>query len=115
MATNRHEVEVRDRIARALDSGCASFIELLERTDGADPRLVDQLLKSFGSAPFSGSPMGVNGPAVRSTLLERFPAPDPALGQWLYTPDTQERLVQRALDLQGDKKPFRVLCVGAPT
>lgn len=116
-----HRKEVVRRIQRALTEGSKTYFEVLPRTDGSDPRLVRRLFDEIIGEQPEGSSTGLafTVSAIRSKLLENLPAEDPAMGQWWYTPDTQEQLANRILELCPPQTegtpPSRVLAIGAPT
>lgn len=109
--------EVRHRIKRAVRDGNATFLDILARLDGADPRLVRQIVdeEEIRARPDEFPSLSEGLSSTRSRLLQSMPVPDPALGQWWYTPETQERLVRRAIELRNSSNLPRVLCVGSPT
>ncbi|HSS78236.1 MAG TPA: hypothetical protein VLV54_16015, partial [Thermoanaerobaculia bacterium] len=117
MRENEYQTMVRARVQEAIDGGATSFLSILAETDGADPRLVRQILDENGykdripAAPLP--PQSLSWDA--SAFQEALPASDPALGQWWYTSDTLERLARHVFDLRGGRRPFRILCIGSPT
>ncbi len=116
MDPDLYQQEVRARIIRAQEDGFSGFLDILARVEGADPRLVRSLMDDIATSQPTVVPNRWQAlSTIRSSLLDRLPASDPALGQWWYTPETQEQLARRILDFRRDHDPFRVLCIGAPT
>lgn len=115
MTSSQYEEEVRKRIIRACKSGKDGFQDVLLQAEGADPRLVGKILNEVQSDTPGSTVQTQDLASIRSQIFNDLPASDPALGQWWYTPETQEELAQRILELRQGSSEFKVLCIGVPT
>lgn len=104
--SEQHDGEVRSAVARALAIGVRSFDEVLQASNGADPRTVHSAyIDSVASAGASTYPSPAVPRARRetATLLSLLPAPDPMWSQWWFTLDTIASLAQSVWSLCGSR------------
>jgi len=111
-----HEDRVRNRVVAAISEGRSQLMAVLPFCDGADPRLVAQLLGEHikGGASVVGSPDAATFREAASDLPWKMPAADPMLGQWWFTLGTIDALTNRIRKALPQKRG-KVLCIGAPT
>lgn len=91
-----HREAVVGRIAALLARGVGNLMDLLPECDGADPRLVAELLEEMSRNGVSDE---VHTAAIfreaDSTLPWKMPAADPELAQWWFTLSTIDWLAER--------------------
>jgi dGTPase len=111
-----HREAVRTRIAALLRRGVVNLMDILPESEGADPRLVAELM-----ADLVGQGVSVQAPTAASfreadtTLPWKMPAADPDVAQWWFTLSSIDWLAERVRSRLVDPGAARVLAIGAPT
>lgn len=113
-----HRRAVSARVASVIARGATSLMEILPESDGADPRLVAELIEHLSGNGIST--VGQTAASFReadSTLPWKMPAADPDLAQWWFTLSTIDWLAERIRSrlAVASVAAIRVLAIGAPT
>jgi hypothetical protein len=109
-----YESAVRTALDRAIAAGLTGQ-EFWRALSGADPRLVDRLLKEAGRPAPEGQPAHERREAARryaADLPLSLPAANPMASQWWFTLDGVESLSSKAWSLATDGS---AVFLGAPT
>lgn len=114
LETELHRRAVRARVERAVRAGMSELFEVLRECDGADPELVEELLRDVRQnvVPRAGATDSV-GDSGWTYLL---PAANPENSQWWFASsgiDYLHEKTRRALALHGDDS--RIACLGTPS
>lgn len=112
LANDEHVRRIQASVNTALASGARDLNEVCAYCLGADPRLVERVLRSMS--------IDLDAIAARSRIVDqragiarrwagdfqaRLPAPDPARSQWWFTLDTIEMLSHEVLERLQDQPP----------
>lgn len=109
---------MRARLSALHTRGAVHLMDALPECDGADPRLVAELLEEFlrdGIPPQAQTAATFR--EADSTLPWKMPAADPDLAQWWFTLSSIDWLAERVRSRLTAASPSdcRILAVGAPT
>lgn len=112
--SDEYVAEVRKRVEAAASRGFANLSDVLPFCDGADPVLVEQILKEQFLPMIS-----INYSRIEDTIDSRLfldlPAPDPARSQWWFTTKGISAFCNRVEDRASLFDNARLFCLGTPT
>ncbi|MCZ8531702.1 dGTP triphosphohydrolase [Alteromonas sp. PRIM-21] len=114
-----YQNKLKAKVKALLSSGITDFSEIVKRSDGADPLLIESIfedIKNTVDNPPEKTGLEVDSTkylqeAYKEKFFHRLPAANPLHFQWWFTLSSQETIATKILELGVNK----VAVLGAPT
>ena len=102
---------LKKSVESLLNNGTNGFMEILIHCEGADPRVINQIIKELGKS--TKNPQKNSFSNVYSNV--DLPAADPSLSQWWFAPEGVRTVMNEVIKRSAKYDNPQILCIGCPT
>ena len=111
---DNYEKLLNEKIKILVQNGVVEFQEILQNCEGADPRMVNEIVNSLNLDDVKKNVQDIH-PNYELIGNKYLPAPDVNYSQWWFEESTIKSIHEKVHSKIRFSKEKEILCIGTPT